>query len=264
MDYSKRLLPFFALVAFSIAIYSCADSLTGSDDDENKPPKFNSNAAPGDSAKSYLEGDQYSTFNLEIDYMEGHEPTQEALDSLELFLNRHMNKANINIGMPNPVTAEGQNAYTVEDIANLEEEHRNHYTEAGSDTLWAYFLVVDGEYSQQNVLGIAYYNTSMAFFGRTIQDNSRESGEVGSQPTRSKMEAIVFRHEIGHNLGLVNNGTPMVDDHHDSANGHHCTEQECLMYYAVETTDYFANLFDGDIPDLLQYCSADLEANGGR
>lgn len=258
----KRLLPFFALLTVTVVMYSCSEGLTGSDEDENKPQPFNSLATPGDSAKSFLEGDQYSTLNLEIDYMEGYKPTQAALDSLEIFLNRHLNKASINVGIPNSIEPGGQNAYSVEDVVNLEEQHRNRYTAAGSDTLWAYFLVLDGEFSQQNVLGIAYFNTSMAFFGQTIQDYSGDP----TQPSTEKMEATVFRHEIGHNIGLVNNGTPMVpgQEHQDSANGHHCTEEECLMYYAVETTDYFDNLFDGNIPDLLQYCNADLEANGGK
>lgn len=263
----RKLLPLFFLIISGFVIYSCSDSMTGTDDSNQagqEPRPFNSQTAPGDSAQSFLESDQYTTLNIEVDYMEGYKPTQGALDSLTVFLKKHLNKSEINVGVPNSIPAEGQNAYSVEDIAALEEEHRDHYTQAGSDTLWAHFMVVDGEYTEANVLGIAYYNTSMAFFGQTIQDNSRESGELGSQPTREKMEGTVFRHEVGHNLGLVNGGTPMVEDHQDSANGHHCTQEECLMYYAVRTTDYFANVFDGDIPDLHQYCNADLEANGGK
>lgn len=256
----RRNVPIF-LVIFSILfiICSCTDNPAGSESEEEQPPRFNSQMAPGDSAESFLEGDRYSTLNLEIDYMEGYKPTQQALDSLEMFLNRRLNKASINIGIPNSIPAGGQNAYADQDIRSLEEEYRDHFTEAGSDTLWAYLLFVDGEYSETNVLGIAYYNTSMGFFGQTIQDNSGGT----TQPPRYKMEATVFAHEFGHIFGLVNNGTPMQQDHQDSANGNHCTQEECLMYYSVETTDYFANLFDGQIPNLQEFCRQDLEANGG-
>lgn len=32
------------------------------------------------------------------------------------------------------------------------------------------------------------------------------------------------------------------------------------MYYQVETTDFFANLFDGSVPELDDFCLADIEA----
>ena len=263
MNMSKSTTAFSATILLAVIISACTSS-TGTDCCPMPQPEFNSKAAPGDSAKSFLEGDQYTTLNVEIDYMEGYEPTAEALDSLRAFLRAHLNKANINVGVPNSIPAQGQNAYTANQIRDIEDQHRDHYTTAGSDTLWAYMLFVDGEFSQGNVLGIAYYNTSMAFFGETIYSNTRESGQIGSQPTRPKMEATVFNHEFGHNLGLVNNGTPMQNDHQDSAHGSHCTDDTCLMYYSVQTTDYFANLFDGDIPDLQQYCTADLQGNGGK
>ena len=223
-------------------------------------PSFNSKTAAGDSAHAFLSGQQFPILSVEIDYMAGYEPDQQALDSLESFLQRHLNKTTINIGLPTSIPGGGQNAYSASDIISLEEQHRDHYTDAQSDTLWAYLIIVDGEYNTQNVLGIAYYNTSMGFFGETIHNNSGGTG----QPPRYKMEAIVFNHEFGHNLGLVNNGSPMQQDHQDEAHGKHCDVEECLMYYTVETTDFFANLFDGSIPDLQQFCNADLDANGGR
>lgn len=260
MRMTKRLLPYLILILFPVIIYSCSDGLTGSDGDRNRPQPFNHKVNPGDSAKAFLEGDQYSTLNLEIDYMEGYEPTQRALDSLETFLQKHLNKENINIGVPNSIPAAGQNAYTANEIRNLEEQHRDHFTGAGSDTLWAYFLFVDGEFNEANVLGIAYWSSSMAFFGQTIADNS---GGIG-QDNQYELEGTVFRHEFGHIMGLVNAGTPMVEPHQDGANGHHCTEENCVMYYQTNTTDFFANTMDGNLPDLLQYCQADVQANGGK
>lgn len=260
MNLLRRIAPILTAIFIPFVIYSCSDTFTGSGGEENAPPEFDSKASPGDSAKSFLESDQYSTLNLEIDYMEGYKPTQQALDSLETFLNQHLNKANINIGIPNSIPAVGQNAYSADDIRSLEEQHRDHFTAAGSDTLWAYFIIVDSQYSEENVLGIAYYSTSMAFFGRTISENS---GGVG-QDDQYEIEGTVFRHEFGHILGLVNGGTPMQQDHQDEANGHHCTQEECVMYYQTNTADFFANTMDGPLPNLLQYCEQDLEANGGK
>jgi len=219
-------------------------------------PSFNSEVAPGDSAHAFLTDENFSILAVEVDYMEGYEPTPAALDSLKTSLNTHLNKSSIVLRSPTQIPAEGDSVYTTDQIRTLEDTHRDHYTRAVSDTLWAHFLVVDGEFEQQNVLGIAYFNTSMAFFGKTIDDVTTGLGA----PSREKVEATVFRHEFGHNLGLVNNGTPMEEDHHDEANGPHCTEEQCVMYHAIETTNYFANVFDGTVPSFEAFCTADMAA----
>jgi len=258
-----------SLLALGIALLlvGCTDGSnpTGTDPSDSSDPgggtaEFNSEAAPGDSARAFLDDRQFTVLNLEVDYMEGHEPTAEALDSLKTTLDTHLSKSTINIGTPNRIPAAGQDAYTTQDVRDLEEDHRDHYTRAGSDTLWAYFLVLDGKYTTENVVGIAYYNTSMAFFGQTIDEIS---GGV-TQPSREKVEATVFRHEFGHNLGLVNNGVPMQQDHQDEANGRHCTQDQCVMDHRIETTDYFANVFDGDIPDFRRFCTEDMDAQDGE
>jgi hypothetical protein len=260
-----------SLVVLSVGLMlaGCTDSSspTGPADSDPSEPgggdggsvtDFDSEAAPGDSARAFLDDRQFSVLRFEIDYMEGYKPTSDALDSLKTSLNAHLSKSSIKVDETSSIPAAGQGAYTADDIRALEADHRDHYTRAESDTLWAYFLVVDGKFEQENVLGIAYYNTSMAFFGETIDE---VSGGLG--PSKMEVEATVFRHEVGHNLGLVNNGIPMQQDHQDDGNGHHCTNEQCVMYYSIETTDYFSNLFDGTIPGFEQFCTADMEAQGG-
>lgn len=268
MHTSKRFLYAVAVLGFALLLYGCSDTSTptgpedppdGSDDD-GPTVQFDSEAAPGDSARSFLDDRRFTVLSLEVDYMEGYEPTSEALDSLKTALNAHLSKSSIHIPTPTQIPAAGQGPYSTDQVRGLEEEHRNRYTRAESDTLWAYFLVVDGKYSSENVVGIAYYNTSMAFFGKTIEEIT---GGV-TQPSRKTVEATVFRHEFGHNLGLVNNGTPMKQDHQDDAHGNHCTNEQCVMYYAIETTDYFANVFDGTIPVFEQFCTEDMAAQDGQ
>ncbi|MDX1586786.1 MAG: hypothetical protein R3222_08575 [Balneolaceae bacterium] len=247
---------FLAILSLSILAYACSDSSTGPEIDP--APQFNSKAAPGDSAKSFLEGDQYTTLQIEIDYMEGYEPTQEGLNSLQTFLEERLNKSSISF-TTTQIAAKGQSSYSTEDIANIEEEERDNFTEAGSNTLHAYFLIVDGQYSESNVLGIAYWNTSMAFFGQTIDE---VSGTPPTAPSRQQVEGTVFRHEMGHNMGLVGNGTPTQSDHKTSGSAH-CTTDGCLMEPAVETGNVFQN-FNGEVPSLDQLCIEDLQANGGK
>ena len=192
--------------------------------------------------------------------MEGYEPTEAGLDSLKTALAAHLSKSSITIEAPTRVPAAGQDSYTADEVRGLEAEHRDHYTQAQDDALWAYILVLDGTFDEGNVVGIAYYNTSTAFFGKTI----REISGGLTQPSREKVEATVFRHEFGHILGLVDNGTPMQEGHRDDGNGPHCTNEQCVMYYAIETTDYFANIFDGTVPGFEQFCTADMAAQDGE
>lgn len=254
--YSIILLTFATLI--SLTATGCLDSSTGVGGD-NRP--FSNRAEPGSSASVFLSDSTFTSLEIEIDYMPGQQPTQEALDSLKNFLQQRLNKSQVIINSPTKVQSAGEDTYSAEEVRALEEQYRNNYSETtASSTLHAYFLIVDGKYQQQeNVLGIAYYNTSMAFFGQTINEVS--SG-VGAPP-KEKIEGTVFRHEFGHTLGLVGNGTPTQSDH-KTAGSAHCTVNGCLMEPAVETTNFFANLFDGDIPNLKAQCVTDLQENGGR
>lgn len=67
--------------------------------------------------------------------------------------------------------AAGQGPYSISEVRSLEDDHRDHCTRAESETLCAHFLIVDGEYSSENVVGITHYE-SMAFFDETINDIS--------------------------------------------------------------------------------------------
>lgn len=260
------------IIVCILFVFGCSDSSSptgtdpsspndsGENDSNNSSTQFDSKAAPGDAAQAFLDDSQYTALKIEVDYMEGFKPTSAALDSLKKSLSAHLSKSNITITAPGSIPTQERSTYSAEQIRNLEDKHRDHFTDASNDTIWAYFIVLDGEFSDENVLGIAYYNTSMAFFGKKIKEIS---GGV-TQPSREKTEATVFRHEFGHNLGLVNNGIPTQQNHHDEANGHHCTNEQCVMYYAVETTDYFSNLFDGTIPKFETFCTNDMSAQGGK
>jgi len=259
MQSLKRVSLIIALFALTFLTYNCSDSTTGPGANPD-PIAFDSQAAPGDSAKSFLGDDQFTSLKVEIDYMEGHEPTQEGLDSLKTFLQQRLNKQSISLSSPTLIEPESQGSYSASEIRAMEDEYRNNYTEAGSSTLHVYFLYVDGEYANNsNVLGIAYYNTSVAFFGQTIES---VSGTPPTAPSEEKVEGTVFRHEFGHNMGLVGNGTPTTSDHKTSGSAH-CTSDGCLMEPAVETTNFFSN-FSGSIPSLDELCIDDLQANGGK
>jgi hypothetical protein len=243
---------FFATgsIAFFLIIIGC-------DNSDNLVP-VDSTIVPN----SFLSEKTYDKLNLEIQPMSGFEPTAETITTLKTFLQQRLNKSGgITISMSTAPT-QGLASYSISDIKSIENAHRTAKTTG--KTLTAYILFLDGDYSANEgnakVLGVAYGNTSMAIFEKTIRSFS---GGV-TQPPVKTLESTVILHEVGHILGLVNNGTPMQTTHQDATNGRHCTDQNCLMYYAAETSDIIANIAGGTIPSLDTNCLNDLKANGGK
>lgn len=255
-------------VVLAVALLGCGDSATAPDgggDGEQEPYPHTLN--PGTSAHDLLSAEPYTRLTVEIDWVEGMQPSQEAMDSLRVFLERRLNKPEgITLSLDDEIPSPGpDDVYSADEIRDLEAVHRDTFTEGS--TIAAYYLFMDGRFEDENVLGVAYYNTSMAVFEQVIRDHS---GGIG-QPRTPVIEAASVRHEMGHVLGLVANGTPMQgaeggpDDHHDEAHGAHCTVEGSLMYWQVETTDFIANLVGGgEVPQLEQLGVQDLQANGGR
>lgn len=258
MNFVKNCSRIIVLIFIGIGLSQCDDPAGTGGDGNNF--SFSHIRQPGSSAEHFLSDSTFTQLTIEVDYMPGYKPTDEAIQQLKTFVQQRIYKPDgIDIEVSASAIASADQAeYTASEVRSLEEEHRDTFSEEGH--LVGYMLIVDGRFEQQNVLGIAYYNTSTAFFGPAYDENSGDAG----QPGRSMLESMSFRHEFGHIFGLVDGGTPMQTDHQDEENGHHCDNDECLMYYAVETTDYVSNLFGGSIPELDQNCTTDLAANGGK
>jgi hypothetical protein len=127
-----------------------------------------------------------------------------------------------------------------------------------------YVLYLDGGSDQDSgsgkVLGLTYSTSSFAVF----QPNVRASPNlvVGA----SAVESAVVVHELGHVLGLVDAGTPMVQPHEDAAHAGHDASDACVMYWAIDTSDVLTLIQNrGAVPTQFDArCVADLQAAGGR
>ena len=218
----------------------------------------NNNIVPND----FLSDKKYDQLVVEIQYVTGNAPTSGTLANLQQFLQQRLNKSSGITLTQNAIPSPGKSVYSADDVQNIENAHRTQST--NNKTLTAYFFFADGDYASNSgnskVLGFAYGSSSMAIFEKTIQGLS---GGLG-QPSVTVLESAVLLHEFGHILGLVNNGTPMQAAHQDVANGKHCDDQNCLMYYSVETSDVVANIAGGNIPALNASCINDLVGNGGK
>jgi hypothetical protein len=252
----RNLLSITATLLLLFLFTSCdTDSVTEPGETEFS---FNHEINPGQSAPEFLTDENFERLVVQVQYMQGYEPTQQGLNNLKTFLSNRLNKTSITIMEPEEIPASGESSYTANDIRDLEREHRTQFS--SENEIVAYFIVVDGEFSDADVLGIAHFNTSMALFGPMFDE---VSGGIGSPP-KEDVETIVMQHEFGHILGLVNNGVDMQNNHQDTENGRHCDNEECLMNYAFRNANLFANIFGGNIPELDENCVADLQAAGGK
>lgn len=261
MEHSVRTIAVFLFIGlWALLLTACEPQVTGpdsNDGEEEEPPDVPSHTLnPGDSAHEYLRDDDFEELVIEVQYMEGYEPTDETLDRIKVFLSDRLHKPEGITVTTLEIEARGQEAYTADDIRDIEEEERTEFN--SENTMTAYYIFVDGEYENADVLGIAYYNTSMAIF----QEKVKEISGGGTQPSRSEVERTVTKHEFGHILGLVDSGVEMQEDHQE--NGPHCEDDECLMYYAM-TRDFVAEMLQEDnVPELDEYCIQDLQAAGGK
>lgn len=245
----------FLLFTFCLAFTTCKKDKEIAVDDT----KLN----VGASANNLLSANIYNQLTIEIQYVANYKPTQNAVNNLVAFLNQRLNKPNgINI-VYSEIISPNKLKYTLTDIKNLEDQNRKEFS--ADKNIATYFLFLDGEYAEntqnEKVLGIAYRNTSMVIFEKTIHSLSDDITE----PNRDKLETTVINHEYGHILGLVNIGTNMQINHQDVANGSHCMDKNCLMYYTAETNAGIQNLLGSNpIPSLDANCINDLKANGGK
>lgn len=216
------------------------------------------NRSYGSSAHDLLSADKYTALKIEIQYMPGYRPDREAIFHLYQFLKERLNKPDGISIATRQIEPESEKVLNREKVMAIESKNRMAYSD--DRTLALYILYTNGIYVNDKIFGLAYRNTSAVLFGENIKNYS---GRIG-KPDRTKLEATILLHEMGHLLGLMGKGTPMLEDHNDERHVSHCQNRKCLMYFAIGTDDKFGYLIKGKIPELDEHCLADLKANGGK
>lgn len=235
----------FLLSLFFIAFLACSDSsddtvVTDDDQGENPSNPLVDNVAnfqaTGSSANEILSNSDFNSIVVEIAFVQGFRPTQEAMDGFEDFLQLHSFKENIDLvftELPSPQQAD----LTLEEISDLEIENRTVYNEG--DTLGVYIYFSDSPSENDDLdeglvtLGAVYRNTSMVIYESTLLSLAGRSNLL----TAADVEGATLNHEFGHLMGLVNLGTEAINDHEDTTtddNGNvvgnnHCNVPGCLM-----------------------------------
>lgn len=244
------------LMVIAVAFASCRK------DSNRRIRKFHRQTV-GESAGDILSNQKYDKLTLQIIFMTGYRPTEEALMNLKEMLSERCNKPDGISIVFKEIGALGKSSYTLSDIKDLEDEHRSEFTWKKNLAITILFLDGPSADDQGNavVLGEAYYNTSLAIFEKTVHNFSDQLNE----PERYRLEALILNHEMGHLFGLVNLGTPMQSNHEDGSYPGHCNNENCLMFWEAETGNAIFNLV-GNTPihEFDANCIADLQHNGGK
>lgn len=250
-----------------IIINACSkDEESGvTDEEENIVSTVANRQATGSSANDLLSDNTYTSMIIEVVYVEGFEPTENALNNFVSFLENRTYKPNGITVEKRSITSPGKETYSIEDIADIEREHRTHYNTDNQIAVWAYFSdgKSDGDSETDNtvVLGAAYWNTSFVIYQETVEGFSDSPFE----PNRTLLETTVINHEFGHIFGLTNLGTALQSEHEDEEHPKHCDVENCLMYWASESAANISNMASmNTAPTLDAQCIADLQANGGK
>lgn len=127
----------------------------------------------------------------------------------------------------NALPNQGKTVWTANELLNLAKSNMPVST-ATEVAVGVYFVngTLGGD---NNILGVQFQGYPFAFI---FKDVVVAAGGDGAAQRYIEQATVV--HEIGHAIGLVNNGLPMYTPHEDAAHPKHSTNSDCVMYWAVE------------------------------
>ncbi|MFS4467112.1 hypothetical protein [Maribacter sp. 2210JD10-5] len=234
----RKLGKLFLLGLFTVVL-SCSKSSNDDTPPEEPPVAVDKRAnllATGDSANDILSNNNFDRLLIEIGFVTGFRPTNEALNNLAAFLRQHTFKQEIEY-MFTELDSPNEDDLTLQEIANLEEDNRTAYNNGNTLAVYIYFADAPSEGDEEEeglvTLGAVYRNTSMIIHESTIRNLAARSPVI----TNADVEEATLNHEFGHLFGLVNLGTEAINDHESQSENNdgelvgdnHCNVEGCLM-----------------------------------
>ena len=212
----------------------------------------------GASADDFLSDKKYTSLTIEAVYVEDFAPTAEALSELKHFLETYLNKPDGIKIVTRSIAPPGMGTYSISDLKEVEDKQRSLFSSGNDLSVFIFFAddaaeaaADDPEYTE--TLGTAYKSTSIAIYEKTIRNRKNNI---------SRVEHTTLRHEFGHLMGLVDNGSPAQTPHvfkdpNNPDEKGHCNEKGCLMAASLDFLNFQTMNLDPK-------CHQDLVANGGK
>ena len=203
-----------------------------------------------DRIENYIRSDNFQRLVIELDYVEGHGPRDGVTSQVRQRLAQVLAKPDgVVVIEDQRLSSHGSGkTWTFAELDTFANDQFGMTVTEG--TIKMHLLFLDGEYDEDGsgtVLGLAWKSTHAALFKDTI-NSSCQGGIAGLNEEEfcRRAEVSVMQHELGHVLGLVNNGLPMVEDHEDPDHPHHDESEGCVMYWAYENPDQIGSLLGDD------------------
>jgi prepilin-type processing-associated H-X9-DG protein len=247
----------------------------GSDDDDDGAASTESTGEPEEDPRwlQIIRAEPYPRLVIEVDYVAGREPRPAVADEIEATFAAILDKPlGIDVVVDQPIVSLGaEHAWTVQERIDLADATND--LPVGGDTIKIHMLFLDGHAEEDDsmdgvILGAAWAHENIVMFRDTL-DAGCEGLVVG--PVLEQMcadaEFLIWQHEIGHVIGLVDGGLPMQSDHldPDPTAGRHDVSHDCVMYREYEGTDAIDAAFDrivmgGPAIEFDAPCLADIAA----
>jgi hypothetical protein len=218
----------------------------------------------------YHRSDTDRALRFELDAVSGLEPYPSSLAYLEAFVGRSVDKPEgVSFHADESLQAVGSDHVWTFD--ELDAFSRAHASDDGDGPVSIHVLFIDGAYDSGEgggtVLGLAWGQRYIAMFQDALRSGCSGALVGALSPDLCELaERSVWGHEIGHVIGLVDNGLVQQTPHRDAEHGRHDVSDGCLMYWAYEEPEVFDVLLSrlgggqsGDI-DFCDNCWADLRA----
>lgn len=181
-------------------------------------------------------------------YEEGAEPYTDRLPGVELwnllktnlealFLGKTVIvKVPVSLSEMTKLMPQSKSSWSANDVIDLSRNYP--VTTTDGVTKFQIFFLKGYADGNSQVIGFHISNTRvMAIFKDVIKNSS--SGPFQIVPKYVEQATLI--HEMGHALGLVNNGLPLTSSHQDEAHGAHCNNPDCVMYYSNEGASSMIN-----------------------
>jgi hypothetical protein len=215
--------------------------------------------SPRSRLERYHEPDTERVLAFELDAVTGLEAYASSLEYLTDFVGNALDKPD-GIFFEADETLAPFGAEHVWSFTELDAYAREHARDDGNGPVTIHVLLVDGRYDAGDesgtVLGLAWGQRHIALFQQSIRSGC-SGGLLGglSAATCEIAERNVWAHEIGHVIGLVDNGLTQQSPHRDPDHGRHDVSDACLMHWSYERPA----IFDVLVPRLNAGQSADLD-----
>jgi hypothetical protein len=192
--------------------------------------------------EAHIRGDVYRKLIVEVDVTRGFGPQRGVMTDVFRGFAALLDKPDgIEVVFDDELEPVGRShRWSDEELFALADVHMDLDLPPGVDRI--HVLWLDGHADSEDggpVLGEAWDHRHIAMYKQSLSAGCEQLITALASELCRNAELAVLTHEVGHLLGLVDNGLPMVRDHRDRDHGNHDHDPDSVMYWQNERDAVF-------------------------